>query len=907
MKRGLLALCLLISFSLHAAETKTTLVIGMLAFEPREVVAPRWQPLISNINQKLSDIEVELRPLNYDQLAAAVARREVDFVFTNSGSYVELAHAQGLSSPLVSLINYDKGFALRGFGGVVVVRNERTDLLDLEDLRGQRIATPSKSSLGGYMMQAFELMQIGIRMPDQVRIIETDMPHDRAIKAILNDQADAAFVRTGLLESMIERNEIDARQIRVLNPQNLPSFPLHLSTRLYPEWPFAAMPHVKDQHAGQVAGALLALPYLGDAMELAGIYGFSVPADYEPVRELMRALKLPPYNIETTISWYDIWESHRLEMQLMAVALGVFMLMGLLLIFYNRRLKSSLAEIRATEESLRLAAVAFETQEAILITDKDEKIIRVNNAFTEITGYSAEEALGHTPRLLKSGMQDGDFYQQMWEDINTMGGWRGEIWNRRKDGEIYPEHQVVTAIKNPKGEVTHYLSTFSDITMRKLNEERIHNLAFFDPLTGLANRRLLEDHIEQALSSSARNLHYCALLFIDLDHFKNLNDTLGHKLGDELLKQVAIRLKECVREGDTVARPGGDEFIILLESLSTKKADAANQVQMIAEKILSRFNDPYILSESQYVLTASIGINLFIDHYESSEELMKRSDLAMYQAKAEGRNAIRFFDPSMQQAASKRSEIESDLRQAIENQEFLLYYQPKVTFNGQLYGYEALIRWQHPNKGLIPPMDFIPVAEDTGLILPIGQWVLEEASRTLRIWQADSTLKDLVLAVNISVRQFRQTDFADKLLTIINHTEINAEKLELELTESMLMDDIDDTVAKMQRLRQRGVHFALDDFGTGYSSLSYLKNLPLGCLKVDQSFVRDMLMDKDDAAIVETIITLAKALKLQVIAEGVEDAEQASALNALGCDLLQGYYYGKPAPMQLKEITLSRN
>lgn len=892
--------CILSLFATQAytAPSKQTLLIGILAFEPKPLVNERWQPIIQQINTHLDNIELEIKPYYYNELFEAVSRRELDFVFTNSAYYVELAHTQGLSSPLVSLMTYYQNTPLRGFGGVIVTRADNNDILSLADLKGRIIASPKKGSFGGYMMQAFELIQIDVP-PDTYQIKEMEMPHDRSVFAVLNQQADAAFIRTGVIESMISRGLISASQVRVLNQQNLSGFPFSVSTRVYPEWPLAAMPHVSMEAAGQVAGAFLALPYGTSHLRQANVYGFSIPVDYEPVRELMRTLKIKPYHIEPPISWLDIWRSHKIELTSMFVAILVIVSLSMLLVFLNRRLSHTLSLVRRNEDDLRLSAVAFETQEAILITDHEEKIIRVNKAFTDITGYKPEEVLGETPRILKSGIHDIAFYKKMWRNILEQGGWKGEIWNRRKNGEIFPEHQVITAIKSNQGVVTHYLSTFSDITLRKLNEERIHKLAFYDPLTELANRRLLEDHISQALSSSARNKHYCALMFIDLDHFKNLNDTLGHKVGDELLKKVATRLRKSVREGDTVARPGGDEFIILLEGLGTKKEEAATFAQHIAENILEQFNQPYILSESQFVLTASIGINVFIDHEVSAEELMKRSDLAMYQAKAEGRNAIRFFDPTMQEAAARRSEIESDLRRALEEQQFVLFYQPKVMIDGTLQGFEALIRWQHPTKGMISPAEFIPVAEETGLIIPIGKWVIEQACQTLLLWKNQPKYQNLVLAINISARQFRQKDFVQCFNDIISQFDIPAHHLELELTESLLMDDMADTVEKMNQLKTIGVHFALDDFGTGYSSLSYLKNLPLGCLKIDQSFVRDMLSDLDDAAIVETIITLAKTLKLRVIAEGVENAEQAEELNKLGCDLLQGYFYGKPAPLFL--------
>lgn len=904
MKWIIASILLGLSLTQSWATNQPPLIIGLLAFEPKEIAQTRWQPLENKINRQLQGIQVNIRPLNYQELNQAVAQREIDFVFTNSGHFIQLSHSSGLSSPLVSLIKYDKGLALRGFGGVIMVKNDRTDILELQDLRGQRIATPSKESFGGYMVQAYELMNIGLRIPQQIQLIETDMPHDRAAMAVLNNQADAAFIRTGLLESMIERRLIEPEQIRILNAQQLGSFPFYLSTRLYPEWPLAAMGHVNEQHAGQLAGALLALPYDGDAMRQAGVYGFSIPAEYEPVRELMRALKMPPYDLEIEITLEDIWHSHKLTIQAIMSALAIILtLSGLLVVLYIR-LKTSFIQLKQKESDLQLAAVAFETQEAILITDQDEKIISVNKSFSDITGFSPDDVLGKTPRILSSNRHDQHFYKAMWDDIMLMGGWSGEIWNKRKNGEVFPEYQTITAIKNEHGQITHYLSTFSDITQRKLNEEQIHQLAFFDPLTDLANRRLLEDHIKQALASSARNQHYCALLFIDLDHFKNLNDTLGHKIGDDLLKQVAKRLLECVREGDTVARPGGDEFIILLENLSRDKTVAARECQKVGEKLLLAFSHPFALSDGQFIMTASIGINLFIDHYETVDELMKRSDLAMYKAKEEGRNTLRFFDSSMQIAASKRIEIEGNLRRALEEDQFELYYQPKFNQQQKLQGYEALIRWNHPTEGMISPADFIPISEETGLILPMGHWVIEQACQRLAEWQNQEDKQHLTLAVNISAFQFRHNTFIDQVLELLKRYSIDAHKLEFEITESMLMNDIQVSIQKMSKLNRFGITFSLDDFGTGYSSLSYLKNLPLSCLKVDQSFVRDMLIDPNDAAIVETVIALAKTLGLQVVAEGVETQEQAEKLLALGCDLFQGYYYGKPQPLKTLEDTL---
>jgi diguanylate cyclase (GGDEF)-like protein len=445
--------------------------------------------------------------------------------------------------------------------------------------------------------------------------------------------------------------------------------------------------------------------------------------------------------------------------------------------------------------------------------------------------------------------------------------------------------------------MTHYVASFSDITERKAAQDRIQSLAFYDPLTGLPNRRLLMDRLSQAVAAGARHQRKGALLFVDLDDFKTINDTLGHHKGDLLLEQVAQRLSACIREGDTVARLGGDEFVVMLADLSENALGAAAQTEAVGEKILAMLNQPYHLERHECRSTASIGITLFGGNaQEGIDEPLKRADLAMYQAKAAGRNTLRFFDPQMQAVVRARAALETDLRVALEQQQFLLYYQPQVAADGSLTGAEALVRWQHPTRGLVSPSDFIPLAEDTGLILPLGQWVLETACAQLAAWAASPEHAHWKLAVNVSARQFRQPHFVAQVLATLEHTGANPQRLKLELTESLLVDNVDEVITKMGALKGIGVGFSLDDFGTGYSSLSYLKLLPLDQLKIDQSFVRDLLSDPDDAAIARAIVALGHSLGLQVIAEGVETAQQRDMLADLGCDAYQGYYFGHPAP-----------
>ncbi len=570
----------------------------------------------------------------------------------------------------------------------------------------------------------------------------------------------------------------------------------------------------------------------------------------------------------------------------------------------SARLAGIAIERKMIEQNLQIAAIAFESQEGMLVTDANRVILRVNSAFSQITGYSEDEIIGKHPGMLSSGRHDMDFYASMWESIVNTGSWEGDVWNRRKNGEVYPAHLTFTAVKGRDGTIVNYVATLVDITSRKSAEEEIQHLAYYDSLTGLPNRRLLMDRLSQALVTSARAKGGGAILFLDLDHFKTLNDTLGHDVGDLLLKQVSERLTSCVREGDTVARIGGDEFVIMLEGLSESIFEAARQAELICEKILNALNQPYQLNAYEYHSTTSIGATLFSGHEIESDELLKQADIAMYQSKTAGRNAIRFFDPVMQEVINNRALLERELHKAFDNDQFQLHYQLQVNNLGHALGAEALIRWMHPERGMVLPFHFISLAEEIGLILPIGKWVIETACSQLNVWQQSKFTKDIVLSINVSAKQFRQVDFAEQIQDAVSRHGINPSLLKLELTESLLLEDVEEIIATMTTLRETGVQFSLDDFGTGYSSLMYLKRLPLNQLKIDQSFVRDLITDVSDQAIVHTIIAMAKSLSLDIIAEGVETEEQLQFLLNKGCTCYQGYLFGRPLPIQQFEDLL---
>jgi|GEM_PF-3400396 len=560
--------------------------------------------------------------------------------------------------------------------------------------------------------------------------------------------------------------------------------------------------------------------------------------------------------------------------------------------------------LRESNEYMRVAAVAFETDEAIVITNKDGDIVRVNQAFHDITGFSAEEVIGKNPRILSSGRHSKEFYAEMWAQLLGRGKWSGEVWDRRKNGEIYPKWLTITAVRNDEGETTEYVAIFSDITLRKKAEDEIRNLAFYDALTGLPNRRLLMDRLEAALIASGRSGQYGAILFLDMDRFKVLNDTLGHDLGDIMLIEVARRIKSCVREVDTVSRLGGDEFIVLLEDVEADAGQASRKAAQIAEKVRSSLSKTYQLEKLEYHSSPSIGVCLFKGNDESLDALLKHADMAMYQAKDAGRNAVRFYDPAMQEAVESRALIESELRRALPEGQLRLYFQIQVDNEGRPIGAEALIRWLHPEKGMIPPMQFIPIAEESSLILEIGHWVLETACKQLAAWSRNEKTRNLILAVNVSAAQFKKMDFVPAVSLLLKKHQVDPTLLKLELTEAVVLEDAAEVAIKMQALQDIGVQLSLDDFGTGYSSLSYLKKLPLDQIKIDQSFVRDIGIDAIDAVMVETIINMAKAFQLHVIAEGVETEDQLRYLKQMGCMAYQGYLFSRPIPIDEFEALL---
>jgi len=579
----------------------------------------------------------------------------------------------------------------------------------------------------------------------------------------------------------------------------------------------------------------------------------------------------------------------------------VFALFSAVLIFFARArlfdflgMNPGLKRQRQDQERLRQAAVVFDcTREGVLVSDSRGVIVHVNRALVEITGYPAEEVLGRRPNMFKSGRHGPEFYQAMFKTIDEHGEWHGEIWNRRKSGEVYPQWQTVRAITDDKGQVSHYVAVFSDISAIKNSQTELARLVHHDPLTDLPNRLLFTDRTEQALASAQRHQTGCALLMIDLDHFKIINDSLGHNVGDLLLKAVAERLLRVFGKGFTVARLGGDEFAVLIDSCAQ-----ASQAAGLAQQVLEIMKGPFDVDKHQLFISASVGISVFPGDALNAEQLLRNADSALFKAKSSGREGYALYTEELTAHAQYRVEVASDLRRALEQQELRVYYQPVHELKtSRLIGVEALVRWEHPLRGLLAPGEFIPIAERTGLIAEIDAWVLEQACWQMVQWQG-AGVELAFVAVNISSRLFARPELFALVSTVLADTGLDPALLELEVTESAVMDNSQVALEQMHRLRALGLRLAIDDFGTGFSSLLRLKRLPVQKLKIDQGFVAGLPGDNDDVAIVRAVIALGQSMGLQVHAEGIEQVGQAQFLLALDCDLGQGYWFGRPMPAQ---------
>jgi diguanylate cyclase (GGDEF)-like protein len=778
--------------------------IGVLAKRGPALTRGRWQPTADYLADRVPGTRFVVVPLGFDEVVPAVDHGEIDFVLVNSGLYVNLEHRHGVSR-VATLRNLRRGNPYTVFGGVLFTRADRGDIASLADLRGKRFMAVEEGSFGGYLMARRELAGAGLLPGRDFAELRFGGTHDAVVTAVLAGEVDAGTVRTDTLERMADEGKIALRDFKIVNQQSMGQhfrFPFRLSTRLYPEWPFAALAHVNPELSQAVAIALLQMPADSPAAQAGLNAGWAVPHNYRPVHELFMELGLPPYDTEAALSlggvvqryWYIVGST-----LLVLSLLGVFSYRVSRL---NRRLAQSQSRLSAYEKEL-------------------------------------EQRVEARTRELEA-----------------------EVAERRSIERTLREH-----------------------------ETRLEYLAHHDPLTRLPNRTLFLDRLGHALAKARREDTMVAVLFLDIDNFKKINDSLGHDLGDRLLQDVAGRLSHVIRETDTVARLGGDEFVVVLEGVQ----DSA-QCDVAAKKILASVAAPITLLGRAYNVSVSIGIGIYPVDAQDVKGLMRCADTAMYRAKELGRDNYQYFTQDLNQRAFRYLQLESDLRRAIEQAEFVLHYQPQVDLRtGRLAGAECLIRWRHPEHGLMMPSEFIPLAEESGLIMPLGEWTLRAACRQMAAWDA-SGHPPIVLSVNLSTRQFRQENLDAVVTAVVEEAGIAIDRVELELTESAVMDNAEHAAGTLSRLERLGVGIAVDDFGTGYSSLEYLKRFPVRKLKIDRSFVQDISVDANDAAIVSATIALAGKLGLTSVGEGIETQAQVDYLRNSGCDLGQGFYFGRPLP-----------
>ena len=1037
------------------ADEAQVATIGVLSPRPKPETLKAWQPTADYLSGVIPERKFVIKALDLDEMAYAVAAGRLDFIITNPENYVALELHHG-ATRIATLVRKRGGATLKEFGGVIVVSAARTDLTTLEDLRGRRIGAVAHDAFGGYRMQEAELLQRGIGIDRESQVRFYGLPQDRIVEAVDRGEVDAGFVRTDLLESMAAEGKIRLDRFRVLNPQRVAGFPFLLSTRLYPEWPFAVMPNTPEELATRVTVALLGIPRGGEPTRPAAYYGWTVPSSYESVHDVLRLLKLPPYDAKGELSLIDILRRHLADVlgvllgivalltgflyriaslnrelqaknalveaqaqdlrrevgdreraeerlagenvvldllargaslaEVLPVALalcekecaGVFAvclrdtgdtagmgtysvtlspalqelmedrylpdslaltghlemtspevarlgeMMGMrvigcepvviptgvergALVFYAAaegtsldlaaerlrgagRLVGIAIEQRESHERLRLSASVFDNAvEGIMITNADNAIIEVNRAFTQLSGYGRSEVIGKNPRLLKSGRHGSKFYSDMWRSLARHGHWRGEVWNRHKDGSFYAEILQISTVKNDVGEVTHHVATISDITDLKQTQERLERLANFDPLTGLPNRTLLLDRLQQAIAGARRHKRLLGVCFLDLDGFKPINDTYGHKAGDIVLVELSRRLQACLRAGDTLARQGGDEFVLLLNDLAS-----ADELKPLVERVAAQIASPFQIENHLVDLTASIGITLFPNDNSDPDALLRHADQAMYQAKQAGRSRYHVFDAELDQDLQIQARYQDSIRTALDEQQLFLLYQPKVDLRtGKVVGFEALLRWLHPESGVLLPGSFLPLIEGSDLICDVGHWALAQAIRQIENWGKHG--RDWTVSVNVAARQLLQPGFCERLALLLEeHPSVRPQQLEIEILETAVLGDLDVVCRIIDECHQLGVAFSLDDFGTGYSSLTYMRHLPVDTVKIDRSFVLEMLSDTGGLSIIEGIFSLARAFDRHVVAEGVETLEHGTALLRLGVTMAQGFGIGVP-------------
>lgn len=956
------SICFFYVATLEAAPL--TLHLGILAQRPKLQMQQAWQPFADYLSKQLPGYRVQLHLLDHQELLAALQQQQLDFVLTNPSHYVVLRQKTGLSGSLATLVPREGPKPLSSFGGVIFTRSSRNDIKTFSDLKGKRIACigTGPGTFGGFQMQLMELHRAGITLKPQ-QLLSTGMPQDLVIKAVLEGKADVGFVRTGLLEQLERLDRIPVGSLTVIHRQNFPDFPFASSTRLYPEWPFVALPHVDQRLAARVAATLLQLEPGSPALEAAGIHSFSIPADYLPVEELLQELRLPPFDTAPPFNIRDVWKRYWPWMISLALAIAIGIQRHLHQITDKRRLKAALRELEQQQSHLRTAHEEAESanrsmrllsasnQTLLRSIDEEEQLSQVCRIAVEIGGYSTawvglalhDEDKTITP-LAWFGIEEEKLAQaQMsWADNERGASAMGTAIRTNSiqirqdilhDPSLAPWHDSArkrnhqSAIALPlsvQGEVIGALAIYAaephafqkdevellneltsdlafgiqTVRLRRAHEKaqaHVQQLAYYDRLTGLPNQFKFMEELDRSVAAAAVESQTFSLLLLDLNHLHEINETYGHTLGDQVLVRVAQQLLEVCGQDYFVARFGGDFAIICPGIDQTTSAT-------LGEKILAVITTPFHLSGHCLTISGNIGMVLYPEDGKGASELLSKVDLATSRVKAAG-GGFCFYRPEMGEHLARTLKVARRLEHSIQENMLQLFYQPKVDLlTGQMNGAEALLRWHDSVLGWVSPAEFVPIAEDRGMMVELGSWVLRTACYQIRQWQDKEDFHPGKIAVNVSARQLEAPDFLSRLIGIIEETGVSPDCLELELTESLLMTDPERIIGTLNKLKDRGFSLAIDDFGTGYSSLAYLKRFPVDTLKIDRAFVRDMLEDQNDRAIVATVVAMAQQLGLTTVAEGIEEEGQRKVLLQLGCLQGQGFHFCRPKPPeQFKE------
>lgn len=890
MRRWVLAFLLLITFSSSLLALQNV-NIAVFIFRTKAETLKEWSPTAHYLTQNIPGYSFHIIPMDYHQLRQAALNGTVDFIVTNSGDYIYLEKLYDIAR-IATITKYDNGQWLDHFGGVIFTRWDAPVIKSMSDLKSKSIVAVDQSSFGGYVVQMYEFFLFGLTRED-FTFSYTGMPHDNAVKAVLDGKADIGFVRTGVLEKMVRKGELDLKKIRILNSKKVEGFPYLLSTKLAPEWPISRMPKTDSLLTDKVVVALLSRPISSSPSQ--GDVRWTAPMEYRGVHTMYEAIRLPPYDTAQRFNIIDVYNHYKLFIISIAV-LSIALILTTLRQFKLRyALQALLKEKIETNAQTRLAAMVYENNsDAVLISDTAHpgQIISVNPAFEKLTGYTKEQAHGRDAISLDSEHHDKEFYEVMWHSINTTGSWEGQIVDRHQDGHLFSKWMTIRTIYSEEMAPYRRVAIFSDFTDHKEAQQKIWYQANFDPLTSLPNRNMFMYRLEKELHELERNEDSLTLMFLDLDNFKEVNDTHGHDHGDMLLKEAAVRITKCAQENDLIARLGGDEFTILLP-----KTGDNSVIDKIASALLQELLLPFDVDGERSFLSVSIGITVAPHDGVTAEILMKNADQAMYFAKNKGRNQYHYFTPSMRETLDYRRTIIDAMRDACKENEFILYYQPILDLKtNTIHKAEALIRWRRSDGSMVSPADFIPLAEESGMIVEIGSWVIDEAFKQLERWRTtfDASFQ---ISINTSPVQYRADtgEFLTKF-KIFQENPLHLDAIVVEITEGLLMEQTDAIERILKEFTKLNIRLSIDDFGTGYSSLAYLKKFHVDFLKIDQTFVRNLETDENNRILCSAITTMAHQLGIKVIAEGVETPFQRNYLESVNCDYIQGYLISRPIP-----------